>query len=221
MMSNELEALQTLDDEALFERWAGSDPRAGHVLFGRYFDALRRFFRRQIGDDAQDLVQNTFLGCVQGRDRFKYQATFRTYLYVVARNQLYKELRRRSRRPELDFRITSLADLGPTPSRVLNERDQLALLVEALGKIPIEQQVAIDLYYLENMTAPQVAKVLELSEPKVRHRLKRGLDHLRQHIEGVRANRAREVSEETLDRWAAALPPLAAGENEPDDDKEN
>lgn len=215
MMSDSRE-LHTLDDEELFDRWADGQARAGHVLFKRHFDAVLRFFRRQLGDDTSDLVQNTFLGCINSRGRFAQKASFRTYLFAIARFQLYKEFRRRASRQDLDFRITSIADLGPSLSRVLGERQEMALLVEALGQVALEQQVAIYFYYLEDMTAPDVGVAVGgLSVPAVRSRLRRGLEALRKGIVELEKRRGGDGSLATLERWEANLPLLAAGEREP------
>jgi RNA polymerase sigma factor (sigma-70 family) len=214
MMSILLE-LNTLDDEVLFERWADGEARAGHVLFKRHFDAVLRFFRRQLGDDASDLVQNTFLGCVKARGRFAQKATFRTYLFAIARFQLYKEFRRRQGRPELDFRVTSVEDLGPSLSRVLGERQEMTALVEALGRVALEQQLAIYFYYLEDMTAPEVGVALGgLGVPAVRSRLRRGLEALRKGV-AERPRQRGDATLATLERWEASLPVLATGEHEP------
>ena len=217
------------DDEELFDRWVDGNARAGQELFRRHFDAIHRFFRRQLGDDIQDLVQNTFLGCVKAKGRFEKRSSFRTFLFQIARFQLYKELRRRSRRPKIDFRVTSLEDVAPSPSRILGERADMGVLVEALARIPIEQQLALTFYYLEELSAPQVGKALGgLSVPAVRSRLRRGLERLRKEIDRMRGAAGGEdggavgsaewASMATLERWQAALPALPAGESEPKDE---
>ncbi|MEZ4382263.1 MAG: sigma-70 family RNA polymerase sigma factor [Nannocystaceae bacterium] len=209
------------DDEELFDRWVDGDERAGQELFRRYFDAIHRFFRRQVGDDVQDLVQNTFLGCVKAKGRFEKRAKFRTFLFQIARFQLYRELRRRSRRPKVDFGVTSLEDVAPSPSRILGERADMGVLLEALARIPVEQQLALTFYYLEELTAPEVGRALGgLSVPAVRGRLRRGLERLRGEIERIRrpggggGGSAQWAGAVTLERWEAALPALPAGERE-------
>jgi len=197
--------LNLLADDALFDLWAAGDPRAGHVLFRRHFDAVLRFFRRQLGEDVQDLVQTTFLGCVQARERFAHRASFRTYLFTVARNQLFKELRRRARRPDIDFAVSSVQDLAPSPSRALHDREETAQLVEALGRLPVDNQLALYLYYIEDLTAVEIGDVLELAVPAVRSRLRRGLEGLRRHFFAAPQTASGPLLA-TLDRWEASLP---------------
>lgn len=206
-------------DEGLFERWAAGEASAGQELFKRHFDPLLRFFRRQVGDDVQDLVQQTFLGCIEARSRYATIANFRAFLFAVARNQLYKHLRRRSGQPVEVVGVSSVAALLPTPSRLLREAEDTALLVDALTRLPLEQQLALYFYYVADMTAPQTGAALGgLGVPAVRSRLRRGLESLRRHVDPTQpAARAHTLA--TLDQWEANLPRLAAGEVEPDSEE--
>ena len=58
-------------DRQLLEAWRGGDKKAGKRLFERHYDALTRFFRNKVGPEAPDLVQQTFLGCLERIDRFR------------------------------------------------------------------------------------------------------------------------------------------------------
>src|SRR6185436_6575853 len=71
-------------DAELLSAWRGGDEKAGAELFERHFEALFRFFRNKAGDQAEDLVQETFLACLSG-PAFRGEASFRTYLFTVAR----------------------------------------------------------------------------------------------------------------------------------------
>ncbi len=206
-----------LTDETLFQRWAAGDTKAGQELFKRHFDPLLRFFRRQLGDDVQDLLQQTFLGCIEARARYTAIADFRAFLFAIARNQLYKHLRRRSGHPVDLIGVTSVAALLPTPSRILGEREETALLVDALSRLPLEQQLALYFYYVLDLTAPQAGAALGgLGIPAVRSRLRRGLEALRRLVDPslARSDPARARTLSTLDQWEANLPLLGPGEAE-------
>src|SRR5690606_10349004 len=58
------------DDLELLAAWRDGDAAAGGRLFRRHFDTLFRFFSTKLDGPVEDLVQDTFLGCVRGRDRF-------------------------------------------------------------------------------------------------------------------------------------------------------
>jgi RNA polymerase sigma-70 factor (ECF subfamily) len=80
-------------DLGLLEKWCTGDSNAGQELFTRHFADIYRFFEHKVGPDADDLAQQTFMACVSSRDRFRRRSTFRTYLFAIARNQLYSGFR--------------------------------------------------------------------------------------------------------------------------------
>lgn len=166
-------------DFELLDAWRGGDTSAGNRLFDRHYDGLLGFFRNKAGDEAEDLVQQTLLACVRNKDGFEKRASFRTYLYRAAKSKLYDHWRRRSSRPEADFGVTSLVDLGMTPSRALSGVDEVQALMDALRQLPLDQQVALELFYFQDLRGPQLAETLEISEGTVRSRLRLGKSALR------------------------------------------
>ena len=67
----------------------------------------------------EDLIQQTFVACIEARDAFRGESTFRAYLFGLARFQLLTHYRKAYRRPDLDFTITSLRDIGTSPTGAL------------------------------------------------------------------------------------------------------
>lgn len=119
-------------DVELLEAWRAGDKRAGKRLFERHYDAVHRFFRNKVGPDAPDLVQKTFLGCIESVDRFRGEGRFRSWLFAVAYRQLCKHYRSKSsERARFDVGMISAADLDPTPSRIVAQRREHRVLLEA------------------------------------------------------------------------------------------
>ena len=85
-------------DIELLEAWKEGDASAGRELFARHFDSVFRFFRNKVDGAAEDLTQQTFMGCLRGRDKFRGESSFRTYLFTIARKRLYTFLRDRQRK---------------------------------------------------------------------------------------------------------------------------
>lgn len=182
-----LQCVRVSNDFELLAAWRQGDKTAGNSLFQRHFKAMRRFFRNKVGpDEVEDLIQRTFLACVESRDRFRGDSSFRTYLYVVARNELYRHIRKRSRdevQAGLDFTVSSLFDLGLSPSKVVAKQEEHGLVLEALRRIPVDQQILLELYYWEQVPGPELARVLEVAPATVRTRLFRARDALRKQME--------------------------------------
>jgi len=194
----------TENDYDLLDAWRAGDVRAGNQLFDRHFDSIYRFLRSKTSGDPADLVQGVFLACIESRDSFRGESSFRTYLYAIARKQLYKSYR--DRRPGVDFGVTSLADLGPSPSRLADKRHSDRLLLEALRSIPLELQIALELCYWEQMSGPEIARVLDIPEGTVRTRLRRGKEALDAKLEAL-ARFPEELASTmaNLEGWAERL----------------
>ena len=162
------------DDFELLARWRDGDRRAGAALTSRYLSSLTRFFASKLDVGISDLVQTTLLRCVEGREGFEGRASFRTWLFAVARNVLHDRLRRQLRCPAgVDLSAVSLVDLATSPSRLVARDQQYAALVEALRTLPLDFQIAIELTYWEGLNATEVGEVLGVPASTVRTRLTR------------------------------------------------
>jgi RNA polymerase sigma factor (sigma-70 family) len=192
-------------DAELFERWCEGDERCGAALFDRHFTAVSRFFRNKVTDEFEDLVQQTFTACLESRDRFRQDSSFRTYLFAIANNVLRNHYRSR-RRDRIELTEVSAHDLAPGPSTVVAKVREQQLLLESLRRIPVELQVILELFYWEGMTAKAIGEVVGDTEYTVRNRLRRGKELLRKHMEELARDRA--LLESTwggIERWAAEI----------------
>lgn len=70
----------------------------GEQLFERHFDAVYRFFSSKAdASEISDLVQQTFLACVEAVESFEGHSSVRTYIFAIARHQLFRHYRKRTR----------------------------------------------------------------------------------------------------------------------------
>ena len=170
------------DDLTVLQRWRDGDARAGEDLCTRYFDEIYRFFEYKISGEADDLTQQTFLACVKARDRFRGQSSFRTYLYAIARNELYTRLRKLPRFEHVDLEISSLDEIVSSPSKQLGKQQELAQIRAALRQLPVEQQVLLELHYWHDLDAAALAEMLDASPGAIRVRLLRARQALRERL---------------------------------------
>ena len=172
-----------VSDLELFASWRAGDNSAGGVLIKRHFASLHRFFANKARGHEEDLIQTTFVACVEARDAFRGESSFRTYLFQIARFQLLTHYRTSFRKADIDFTTTSVCDLATSPSGVLLQREEQDLLERALQKVPVDQQIALELSYWEELAAPDIAAVLGIPENTVYSRLRRAKSHLREALE--------------------------------------
>jgi len=195
------------DDVTLLLAWREGDRQAGGALIERNAPVLLRFFRNKVSGAVDDLVQQTFLTCVEHRDAIVQPERFRSYLLTVAHRVLIQHYRIRSRDDRhFDPLTTSAWDIEATPSTLFVEAEERRLLVEALRRIPLTFQVALELYYWQEMRGPELATVLDVPEGTVRSRLRRGRELLAEQMQKLASSEAvYEATVGDLDAWAASV----------------
>jgi len=165
-------------DLELLGAWRGGDIAAGDELVSRHWASISRFFRAKVGDDGADLISQTFLACVESKDKIEGD-NIKAYLFGVARRRLADHLRKRVRAPAIDFTVSSLVDLATGPATAVARRQRSELLRDGLARIPLDDQIALELSYFEAMSTREIADVLEIPENTVRSRLSRAREKLR------------------------------------------
>ena len=96
-------------------------------------------------------------------------ASFRTYLFTIARNELHRLLRTRMRKDDkLDFELSSIAQLVSTPGTKIARNQEHQQLVEALRQLPVDQQTLLELHYWEDMDIAGLAQVFDAPTATIR-----------------------------------------------------
>ncbi len=193
-------------DFELVDAWRDGDQDAGNTLVERHFNAVYAFFRTKLDREVDDLVQGTFVACVEARDDFRKLSSFRTYLFCIARNHLRQYLRRSLRHEIIDLGASSMADLGPTPSELAHERGQRRRLLRAMRQIPLDHQIALELFYWEGLSGAELGRVLEIPEGTVRTRLRAARHNLTARLEAMTPGVGSSApSEADLARWVRSM----------------
>lgn len=204
-----MEAVKSDDD--LLVAWQAGDAASGEALVERYFDRLYRFFHTKLEGEADELVQATFLACVGAKDRFRRESSFRTFLFSIAKNQLYAGIRAKVKAARGDFELSSIAELVSTPRTRLGRNQEYEQLVEAMRSLPLEQQTLLELHYWDELGMTELAEIFDSNEVTIRSRLHRARKALRELLEKRKAQGAAPAtaealeSLESLDHWARSL----------------
>jgi RNA polymerase sigma factor (sigma-70 family) len=195
------------DDLALLDAWRTGDKAAGDVLLQRHFDGLYRFFRNKLDAGVDDLIQRTFVACIAAKDAIRNQSSFRTYLFTVARHELYHHYARRQRDAALFApETTSIASMGASPSSVVAAQQEQRILLRALRDLPLDFQVAIELFYWEQLSMAEIAEILEVPVGTAKSRLRRAREALEAKVREIADTP--ELAESTLvgfEGWADSI----------------
>lgn len=173
------------DDEALVLRAQTGDMRAYDELVtrhrGRIFAMIRNMVKNEA--DAWDLSQDVFIKAWQALPRFEVKARFSTWLYRIAHNAVYDQVRRK--RPEGGDelndellgrdRIDPAAVTTPSAERRPDEAlsgDELRVRIEAaLEKLSPEHREAVILKDVQGLAYKEIAEVMDCSLGTVMSRL--------------------------------------------------
>jgi len=188
-------------DRELLLAWRAGDRGAGDALIRAHFESVCRFFRTKLGDDVEDLIQQTFLDLLAATAEVP---NVRATLFTIARRRLLDHLRTRYQRDVHELvSSVSVADLRTSPSMAVARSEQERLLHAALRQIPIDQQMALELAYWEDLSGAEIAGILDISEHTVRSRLSRARDALREQV--VKQARSRAEAQTTMDSFDARV----------------
>ncbi|MCX4239681.1 RNA polymerase sigma factor [Paraliomyxa miuraensis] len=186
--------------------WKHGDDGAGAELFRQSYAPVARFYRSKVGPSAPDLVQRCFLRCLEIRHRIREDASFRCFVFGVARNVLLEHYRGQRANARIDFTEQTVEDLSPTPTSELAHDEQSQLLLQALRRLPVDQQIVIELYYWEDLNAREIAEIYEVPEPTVRTRLRRAKLRLEEELCAlVQAPQSGAQPSIGLEAWARRL----------------
>lgn len=148
-------------------------------LFERHHEKVFALAMRMSGsaDAADDLVQETFLRILRYRESFRGDARFTTWMYRLARNVCVDHLRA-SGADEV-ARERWARDASHQVARDQGAHDRLAVLEEALRRLPIEKREVLILSRFHDLRFDEIADVLECRPGTVRVRAHRALQELR------------------------------------------
>lgn len=181
-------------DRELMDRLALGDREALGPLMERHHARIYRiaFSYLRDADEALDCVQETFVKVVENASRWDAGAEVAPWLTRIAINDAIDRYRRSKRRArtetplgegDQDDRLT--AD-GPSPERVALGRELAERISRALGALPQQQRAVVVLRHYEGMTLPEIAQALGMNLGTVKSSLHRGLERLRERLQGVR-----------------------------------
>lgn len=130
-------------------------------------------------DTAQDIAQDAFVRAWQNLKKFDSARSFKPWLLRIARNCAYDHFRRKAIMPfshlsETEkYYVGQTADTAPQPDVNAQSLEQVEHVQTALGMLPAKYREVLVLHYLEELTTPEIANVLNLNHETVRTRLRR------------------------------------------------
>jgi RNA polymerase sigma factor (sigma-70 family) len=157
-------AVAGVADEVLVQRIRDGDESALSVLYRRHVEAIFRFVRAQVrdGQEAEDLTSETFARMIRGIAAFRGEASFRNWLYQIARNAVRNHRRSAAYRLTRSLPATIAADPDDT---VPDDTDDLrmASVLALLQPLPPRYRQVLELRFLEGVSLEETAARMQIT----------------------------------------------------------
>ncbi|MEW6156099.1 MAG: sigma-70 family RNA polymerase sigma factor [Verrucomicrobiota bacterium] len=173
------------DEQAMWRVQMHDDAEAFAYLVEKWEEPIQRLCVRMLGDPhrAEDLTQEAFSRIFARRKEYQPAGKFSTFLWRVALNLCYDELRRLKRRKEealqsSDSESDAFPAVGPAPDEMAVAREQAEMVREALLQLPEAYRSVLVLRHYENLKFREIAEVLDIPEGTVKSRMAEALTQL-------------------------------------------
>lgn len=176
------------EDIELLNRYLGGDISAFDELMRAHEDRVFGICLRMMRDReaALDAVQETFVTVFRKADRYQAKAAFSTWLYRVAVNTCYDQLRKAKRR-QADPLPESVDPVDPRSADPIHAVELRPDIERALSEIPEEFRAAVVLVDLEGLALEQAADILDKPVGTIKSRVFRGRKLLAEGLGNLRA----------------------------------
>jgi RNA polymerase sigma-70 factor (ECF subfamily) len=185
------------DEQAMWRVQMQDDAEAFAMLVERWEGPIQNLCTRMLADThrGEDLAQDAFARVFARRKDYEPRGKFSTFLWRVALNLCYDELRRRERRRETAFEFDGQDDgcaSQELPPDISLAREETAAGVRsALMKISEMYRSVLILRHYEDLKFREIAEVLDIPEGTVKSRMAEGLSQLAQLLEEKRESESK------------------------------
>ncbi len=196
-----------VSDEELIARFQQGDQQAFDILVHRYKDQLLNFVYRFVGNrnDAEDIVQETFLRVYKNKHYYKEIAKFSTWIYTIAGNLAKTELRKRKRRKlfsvsnfmneEKDYDIP---DTERNPELEVDGTIKDDIIQKAIEKLPPKFKEVILLRDVQGFSYEEISQILNIPLGTVKSRVNRGRLKLQEDLKFLFENEEKSKEESKI-----------------------
>lgn len=179
----DVEPGRAVDESVLLTRARAGDAAAREQLVRSYLADVYAVTLRMLGDAdlAQDAAQDAMVSAVTALNRFRGDASFRTWLLRIAVNAARTIGRRRSRRREVSLDVVAehAADGADAYERIATQEEATRAL-SMLERLPEKQRMTVSLRIQQGLSYGEIGRVLDCTEGAARVNYHLGIKRLRE-----------------------------------------
>ncbi|MEM7186806.1 MAG: RNA polymerase sigma factor [Bacteroidota bacterium] len=170
--------MQRTTDQQLIERTLSGDSRAFGTLVENYQGYVYTIVLRmvKVKEEAEEVAQDTFVKAYESLSSFRGDSKFSSWLYSIAYRKALDRIRKNKRHKasELIEEITSdEIGVGGNVHQLLESKERSAQIQECIMQLPEVDAALVTLYYFEEQSVKEIAKITQLSEENIKVKLYR------------------------------------------------
>ena len=174
-----------IESETL-QRIAEGDESAFRLLFNEHWQNIYgvAYMLTKSAPVAEDMVQEIFMKLWLKRKQLPKVENFRNYIFIVARNHIFNELKKRT----TDILFTNhlfeyFHDTKETPERKLLQKEAEQIMAEVIEDLPYQQKIVYRMSREEGMSRNEMADRLGIAPNTVRNHLAKALEMIRHKLQ--------------------------------------
>jgi RNA polymerase sigma-70 factor (ECF subfamily) len=183
-------------DHRLITQFKKGSVEAMEKIVKRYEESLFNFGLRMCGQmqDAEDIMQDTFLNAFKGLENFREETKLRNWLFRIAAHACLRKRRKKKFQPDRELPLDSflpregadvkfeIPDLSSDPAKELLRSELKQVIDDAVRSLPPKYKLVFNLRDMEGFSTEETAEMLGISLQSVKTRLHRARLYLRESI---------------------------------------
>lgn len=163
----------------LIEECRKGSSRAQFLLYNQYSKAMYNIAYRMLNnrEDAEDMLQETFVDCFRNLNSFRFESTFGAWLKRILINKCINHLQKK----KVDLMLTD-----ELPNKAYDEEEEtdydISGIIKGIEKLPDGYRVILTLYLLEGYDHSEIAQILGITESTSKSQYSRAKDKLRSQL---------------------------------------
>jgi len=147
--------------------YAQKDPRGFEPLYSKYYEQILRYIYQRIDDKdtAYDITSQVFLKALNNIHKYEYRGVpFASWLYRIAKSELYQSFRDKKARRTVNVDTTHLANVMEEIEEPVGGEIERKILLQLIGQLKEDEVQMVEMRFFEKRSFKEIGEILEITE---------------------------------------------------------
>ena len=148
-------------------KYAQKDPRGFEPLYSKYYEQILRYIYQRIDDKdtAYDITSQVFLKALNNIHKYEYRGVpFASWLYRIAKSELYQSFRDKKARRTVNVDTTHLANVMEEIQEPVGGEIERKILLQLIGQLKEDEVQMVEMRFFEKRSFKEIGEILEITE---------------------------------------------------------